>query len=160
MASMAINLDVLIEQAKLKRDAARRAVEAEFQETVKSVELIRRLASEAPLPDPMPGTLKESARKVVRGLVGREFTVLTVAEILRARYPNLEFENPTLSGTLARLAEEGEAEVVTLGAGRRPTVYRRSEASKAEPEEKPEEKAEPEKAEPEIKPSADDDCPF
>lgn len=124
---MAINLDVLIEQAKLKRDAALKAVEAEFQETVKSVERIRRLAAEVPASDPTPGTLKEAARKVVRGLVaGREFTVITIAEILRARYTDLEFENPTLSGALTRLSEEGEAEVVSLGAGRRPTVYRRS----------------------------------
>lgn len=149
---MAINLDVLIEQAKLRRDAALKAVEAEFQETVKSVELIRRLAAEDPMPDPTPATLKESARKVVGGLVGREFTVLTVAEILRARYPDLQFENPTLSGTLARLAEEGEAEVLLLGAGRRPTVYRRNDGSETKLKES---------AEPEVKPSADDEeAPF
>lgn len=130
--TMAINLDVLLQRARQKRDAMLKAAEDEYQATVKSIERVRLLSEDDTMQEPIPSTFKAAVKNVMRGFAGRDYNVFDVSENLTARYPDLTFDSATLSGTVSRLAQEGEATIVEPGAGRRPTTYRGLEIKVAE----------------------------
>jgi hypothetical protein len=53
------------------------------------------------------------------------FSIINMQSALEQRHPNQSFIRASLAGALRRLTEDGEIVVEQLGAGRRPTIYRR-----------------------------------
>jgi hypothetical protein len=70
------------------------------------------------------GALKRLAQQAISGFRD-EFTIIDVLAQLRDDQPSQTFKMPSLQSVLRRLERQGRIVVVTRGAGRRPTVYRR-----------------------------------
>lgn len=74
--------------------------------------------------DSPTSTFKDLVLKIVKSMQ-RDFTMIDVVDVLRAKYPTVVYTRPTLSGTLLRLAEvDKEMQIVERGAGTRPSKYR------------------------------------
>lgn len=136
--SMGNHRDAKMTTAEL--DQLRTKVEADFQKRLEAIAIVQAMLHEAghatvaiktasqngtaqkPHRTARRGAVLKVISEIVEGLHG-EFTIRDVDEKLEAA--NKKIARGSLKAALARLSEEGQTELVKMGAGRRPSVYRR-----------------------------------
>lgn len=145
-----MDLDSLEREARRRRDEAKAAADAKYEDTVRAIRKVRDLLSKngdenndsvGVKPDACVSIqkhvrpLRPAIEEVIReSLSNQDFTYRDVQNALNAKYPNIVPDSrlPSISSTLKRLEEEKMLVVLVRGSGKRASRYALRESLTAE----------------------------
>jgi hypothetical protein len=132
----AIDLQTYKSNLIRSRDSEIEAVNEKYNRALTAVAILLEYAMAENKPDLTEATVAEINSKIqnvrqavyeaVKNSTGT-FSSVTLAEFIQKNYPNILIETPSfLSAALWRMKQDGLIEVVTKGAGRTPSLYKKA----------------------------------